>query len=66
MALKWADLSQNNRTHNAIQNGTVVHSPVQYAFPTGDDVARPVSTVLADGTLYSSFDLDQGPYSVLS
>ena len=35
-------------------------SNMQYSFPTGDEgVARPVSTVSADGTIYSSFDLDQ-------
>ena len=45
----------------------LLYTSVQYAFPTGDDgVARPVTTVSADGTLYSSFDLDQGRYSVLS
>ena len=32
----------------------------KYAFPTGDEgVARPVTTVSADGTFYSSYDLDQ-------
>ena len=37
-----------------------VDTPVQYALPTGDEgVARPVTTVSADGTFYSSYDLDQ-------